>query len=138
MNKYVKEYLHRGLVFGGFGPIILGVVYAILESTIDGFSLGGGEVLVGIISTYLIAFVQAGGSVFNQIEGWPLAKSLLLHFTTIYAAYLGAYVINSWIPFEWAVVGIFTGVFVVTYLVVWLVVYLSVRAASAKMNKKIS
>ena len=60
MNKYVKQYLHRGLAFGGFGPIILGIVYAILEATIVDFSLGGWQVLVAILSTYVIAFVQAG------------------------------------------------------------------------------
>ena len=31
MNKYLKEFFHRGLIFGGFGPIILGIVFAILK-----------------------------------------------------------------------------------------------------------
>lgn len=44
MNKYVKEFLHRGLMFGGFGPIIAGIVYLILSYTLNNFSLSGSTV----------------------------------------------------------------------------------------------
>lgn len=137
MNKYVKDYLLRGLLFGGFGPIILGIVYAILEATLPGFSLSGVEVLLAIISTYILAFVQAGASVFNQIEEWPLMKSLGFHFLSIYLAYSLAYIANSWIPFDWAVIGIFTAIFVLVYLVIWVIVYLSVRAATKRLNGRV-
>ncbi len=137
MNKYVKDYLLRGMFFGGFGPIILGIVYAILEVAVPGFSLSGGEVLLAILSTYIIAFVQAGASVFNQIEEWPLMKSVGFHFLSIYLAYSLAYVLNSWIPFDWSVIGIFTAIFVGVYLVVWVIVYLSVRAATKRLNGKV-
>ena len=50
MNKYLKEFLHRGLMFGGFGPIILGIVYWILSVAVEGFSLSGGQVCLGIVS----------------------------------------------------------------------------------------
>lgn len=137
MNKYVKQFLQRGLAFGGFGPIILGIVYAILQGTLPGFSLSGAEVCLGILSTYLLAFVQAGASVFNQIEHWPLAKSLFWHFGTLYVAYALCYVVNTWIPFVPQVLAIFTAIFVALYLVIWLTVYLCVRAASKKFNAKI-
>ncbi len=137
MNKYVKKSLQRGLVFAGLGPIVLGIVYAILEACLADFSLGGNEVLLAIISTYAIAFVQAGASVFNEIEDWPVPKALLCHFSSIYAVYLLAYVVNSWIPFMWQVVAAFTGIFVLTYAVIWLVVYFSVRAASRRLNTRL-
>ena len=137
MNKYVKEFLHRGLVFAGFGPIILGIVFAILEGTVDGFSLGGGEVLVAVLSTYAIAFVQAGASVFNQIEHWSLAKSLFFHFGSIYLVYVVSYLANTWIPFEPLAVLIFTAIFAVVYFVVWITVYLIVRGCEKKLNSKI-
>ena len=122
------------MMFGGFGPIIAGIVYWIISMSIENFSLGGAEILLGIITTYILAFVQAGASVFNQIEHWSVGRSLLIHFVTIYAAYVGCYVINSWIPFEWLVIGIFTGVFAVCYFVIWLTVYLCVRASSKRLN----
>ena len=135
MNKYVKEFLNRGLIFGGFGPVVVGIVFAILQYTVEGFSLGGTQVLLAIISTYLLAFVQAGVTVFNQIEHWSTVKSLLCHFGSLYAAYSVCYVANSWIPFDPMVLVIFTAIFVVMFFVIWTVVYLSVRAASRKFNK---
>ena len=135
MNKYVKEFLHRGLIFGGFGPVVVGIVFAILQYTVEGFSLGGTQVLLAIISTYLLAFVQAGVTVFNQIEHWSTVKSLLCHFGSLYAAYSVCYVANSWIPFAPMVLVIFTAIFVVMFFAIWTVVYLSVRAASRKFNK---
>ena len=32
MNKYVKEFFKRGLIFSGFGPIVAGIVYLCIES----------------------------------------------------------------------------------------------------------
>ncbi len=137
MNNYVKTFLLRGLMFGGFGPIILGIVYCILEKTIADFSLTGSEVFIGILSTYLIAFVQAGVSVFNQIEEWPIAKSLLFHFCTLYLVYVIAYLVNTWIPFIPAIIGIFTVIFAAIYFLVWFTVYICVKITSKKFNKEL-
>ena len=137
MKKYLKEFLRRGLIFGGFGPIVGGIVFAILGETIEGFHIEGWQILLAIVSTYLLAFVQAGATVFNQIEGWSIGKSLAFHFITIYLAYSIAYVVNSWIPFEPMVLVIFTAVFVVTYAVIWVSVFLAVRATEKKLNENL-
>ena len=137
MNKYVKSYLQRGLAFGGFGPIVAGIVFWILHLVGVDVRLNGAEALIAILSTYVLAFVQAGSSVFNQVEGWPIAKSMGIHFACLYAVYVGCYLVNRWIPFAWEVIAIFTGIFISTYLVVWLTVYLIVRNVSKKLNKNI-
>ena len=124
----------RGLIFGGFGPMVLGIVYAVIERTLADFSLGGFEVALGIVSTYILAFLQAGATVFNQIEHWPVPKSLFFHFATLYVAYILCYLLNTWIPFKVEVLLIFTAIFVCVYLVVWISVFLVVRATSKKMN----
>lgn len=134
MNRYLKEFLHRGLIFGGFGPIILGIIFFILSKTLDDFSVSGGQILLGIISTYVLAFVQAGVSVFNQIEHWSLPKSLFCHFGMLYAVYVICYILNSWIPFDWTVIGIFTAIFVVVYFVIWFTVYFIVKSTGKKLN----
>ncbi len=126
------------MMFGGFGPIILGIIYLILSLTINDFSLNGTEVFTAIISTYLLAFIQAGASIFNQIEGWSVAKSLFFHLSTLYIAYSLCYILNSWIPFEWTVLLIFTLIFIVTYFVIWLTVYFCIKAISKKFNKSLS
>ena len=137
MNVYAKRFFHRGLLFGGFGPIIVAIVYLILHFTLPELTLSGKDVFVAILSAYVLAFVQAGASVFNQIEEWPLPKSLLCHFATLYVAYSGCYLVNTWIPFEPMVLLIFTAIFAVTYLVIWLTVYFIVKATSKRLNKQL-
>ncbi len=131
MNKYAKEFLHRGLMFGGFGPVVAGIVLACIPAV----RLSGGEVLVAILSTYALAFIHAGASVFNQIEHWSMAKSLLCHFGCLYLAYSLCYLVNSWIPFEPMVLVIFTAAFAAVYFVVWGIVYACIRSAEKKMNR---
>lgn len=137
MNKYFKEFLHRGLMFGGFGPIIMGIIYFILSYTIKDFTLGGSEVFVVVISTYLLGFIHAGSSIFNQIEHWSIMKGLFCHMGTLYLAYVFCYLINSWIPFDFKVILIFTAIFVVTYLAIWGIVYLCVKGNAKKLSEKI-
>ena len=138
MNKYVKSFLHRGLLFAGFGPIVAGIVYFFISLSPEPLSLTGGQMLLAIISTYLLAFVHAGASVFNQIDEWPLTKSVFWHFASLYLAYVTCYLVNTWIPFEWIAFAIFTGVFVGVYLVVWLVVFVSIKLTEKRLNKKLN
>lgn len=137
MNKYVKEFLHRGLMFGGFGPVILGIIYWILSVKLADFEIGGFDIFLGIASTYLLAFVHAGASVLNQIEHWSLPKSTLLHFLTLFVVYSLCYIGNTWIPFDPKVIAVFFAIFVAVYFAVWITVYLSVKATSKKFNAKI-
>lgn len=136
-TRPVRDFFFRGLLFGGFGPIIAGIVYLILHFTLQDLTLTGLQVFTVIVSTYLLAFVHAGASVFNQIESWPLAKSILCHFGLLYIAYVLCYVINSWIPFEPLVLGIFTAIFAVGYAVIWLAVYVSIRVTVKRLNRSL-
>lgn len=136
-RTYAKTFLHRGLLFGGFGPIVAGIVYAILQHTVTRFSLTGTQVCLAIVSTYMLAFLQAGASVFNQIEEWPLTKTLFCHFFTLYLAYVLCYLLNTWIPFEPMVLLIFTGIFVIAYFVIWITVYTIVKQTSKHLNQKL-
>ena len=137
MNKYLKSFLLRGLIFGGFGPVILGIIYFCISIFHHEIIFGGTEILLGIISVYILAFVHAGASIFNQIEEWGLNKSIAFHFGTLYLAYSLCYLINSWIPFDIKVFGIFTAIFIGVYFVIWTIVYLCVRNASKKLNAKL-
>lgn len=137
MKKYVKEFMHRGLVFGGFGPIILGIIYVIISKTEESFSLSSGEVALAIFSIYLLAFVQAGATVFNQIENWSVPKSLFCHFGMLYVAYSLCYIVNTWIPFDPMVLLIFTLIFVAVFFAIWFTVYFCVKATSRKFNERI-
>lgn len=135
--KYFKEFLKRGMAFGGFGPIVAAIVLLFVSLGAE-VALDAKAFAVAVVSTYILAFVQAGASVFNQIEEWSLPKSVGVHFLCLYAVYVLTYLVNSWIPFEWAVVGIFTAIFTVGYLAIWLTVYLIIRATAKKLNKMIA
>lgn len=135
MNRYVKEFMHRGMLFGGFGPIIVSIVLVIVESVDSSFSINAMQILLAVVSSYLLAFIQAGASVFEQIEHWSTVKSVFFHFLSLYVAYVGCYLLNSWIPFEKTVVLIFTGIFTVGFFAIWGIVFVSVKLAEKKLNK---
>ena len=136
MKNPVKEFFHRGLVFGGFGPIITAIIYLIVYFT-EKFTLSGLEIFTAIISTYILAFVHAGVSVFNQMEEWPIMKSVLCHFSVLYVTYTVCYLINSWIPFDLKVFLIYTACFVVVYIIIWLIVVTSLKISGQKINRKL-
>ena len=137
MNKYLKTFILRGLIFGGFGPIIFGIVLSCIELGGVEVSLSGANILMSTVSTYVIAFVQAGSSIFNQIEHWSIARSLGCHFSALFTVYSLAYVLNSWIPFEPLAILFFCLVFVLIYFAVWLTVYFSTKAYTRKLNAEI-
>ena len=130
MNKYLKEFMTRGLMFGGFGPIVLAIVLFFIWKFVPDTQLQGDEILIGTVSVYILAFVHAGASVFNQIDEWGLNKSIGIHFATLYVAYSVSYLLNRWIPFDLKIFGIFTAIFVAVYAVVWIIVYLCVKRTS--------
>ena len=134
MNKYVKEFLHRGLMFSGLGCIIAAIIISSEPSLVH----DGKTVLTAIVSTYFLAFIHAGTSVFHMVEGWSAVKSAFFQLLTLYVSYLACYLANSWLNFSMAVVGIFTAVFVAGYLLVWTIVYISVRETSKKMNAQLN
>ena len=138
MNKYLKEFLHRGLVFGGFGPIVVSIILLAINAAGEAVTLTAKDYFTSTVSIYLLAFVHAGASVFNQIEHWSLPKSVFFHFSSLYIVYSLCYIINSWIPFGPEVLAIITAIFVALYFVIWGTVYLSGRAASRRFNSKIS
>ncbi|MBQ2676249.1 MAG: DUF3021 domain-containing protein [Clostridia bacterium] len=137
MSTNVKKFFQRGLMFSGFGPIVAGIVYAIIEYTVPNFSLSGTQVCLAIITTYILAFVHAGASVFNQIEEWPIAKSMLCHFLTLYVAYTVCYILNTWIPFNLTVLLIYTAIFAATYFLIWMIVFIAIKITSNKMNRSL-
>ena len=132
-----RDFFLRGAIFGGLGPIVLGIVYLILHHTLEDLTLTGMEVFLGILSTYVLAFIHAGSGVFHQIESWSPCKSCLCQMSLLYAAYVLCYVLNDWLPFEPLALAIFTAIFVGGYGLICLIVYLSVHAAAKKLNQSL-
>ena len=137
MKKYIKEFFLRGLICGGFGPIVVGIVYAIVGYATKENLVTTNNMLMVIISSYVLAFLVAGSTMFYQVEHWSLSKAILFHALALYISYLGCYLLNSWIEFNIIAVLIFTGIFIVGYLLIWLIIFISTKMTEKKLNKKV-
>ena len=124
-------------MFSGLGPVTAALIIFIISQLEEFSALSGMQVLTMVVSTYILAFVQAGATVFNQIEHWSLPKSLACHFTSLYAVYVLCYLVNTWIPFSINVILTFTVIFAVSFFAIWTIVFLSVRHLSKKLNKNL-
>ncbi len=137
MKKYIKEFIKRGLVFGALGPMIAGLVYMIIDFCGVALSLKGYQIFIAIITSYLLAFVQAGASIFPSIEEWSTFKELVIHLLTIYLIYLFTYLVNSWIEFQPMVILIFSLIVIGSFLLIWLITFILVNKLQNNLNKQI-
>jgi hypothetical protein len=135
MKKYVWEFVRRGLVSCGFGPLVLAIIYLILHHTIDLETLPAKEVCTGILSLFALAFIAGGMNFLYQIERLPLMLAILIHGGVLYLSYLGTYLLNGWLDRDATPILVFTGIFVAGYLVIWVVIYSIIKRKTDKINR---
>lgn len=135
MKTFWKEFLLRGLICAGGGPIVLAIIYGILGTTGTVAYFTPHEVCIGIVTITLLAFVAAGMTAIYQMEQLPLPIMILLHGGALYIAYILTYLINGWLLRELTPILIFTGIFVAGYALVWLTIYCIERDKIKKINK---
>lgn len=134
MKKYVLEFVKRGLMAASGGPLILAIIYGVLEATKTVTVLTSGEACMGIVSITVMAFIAAGITMIYQVESLPLPMAILIHGGVLYLDYLMIYLLNSWLP--GTAVGIFTIIFFTGFALVWLVIYLCIRKKTQRLNEK--
>ena len=134
MKKYVLEFFRRGLIACGLGPIVLAILYLILQHQANLENLTVNQVCIGIFSLSALAFIAGGMNVIYPIERLPLMVAILIHGGVLYVSYLATYLINDWL--EWGVTPIlvFTGIFVFGYLVIWAIIYSIIKRNTEKLN----
>ena len=137
MKKNVLAFFHRGLIACGLGPIVLAILYLILQQQGAVQTLTVDEVCTGIFSMSALAFIAGGMNVIYQIERLPLMVAILMHGGVLYISYLGTYLLNGWL--EWGVTPIlvFSGIFVLGYLAVWAVIYSVTKRRTTRLNEQI-
>ena len=135
MKKYISEFFRRGLVACGFGPMILAILYLILQRQAGLETLTVNRVCIGIFSLWALAFIAGGMNVIYQIERLPLMTAILIHGGVLYLSYLAAYLLNGWLEWGMTPILVFTGIFVLGYLTVWAVIYSVTRRNTEKVNK---
>ena len=135
MKKYIQEFCRRGLVACGSGPLVLAVLYLILQNQGVVEILTVNQVCLGIFSLTALAFVAGGMNMIYQIERLPLLVAILIHGSILYGSYLATYLINGWL--EWGITPIlvFSGIYVFGYLLIWAVIYSVIRKRTARLNE---
>lgn len=134
MKKIVLEFLRRGCVACGSGPIILAILYLILQQ--NGLqTLSVQQVSLGIFSLSILAFIAGGMNVIYHVERLPLMAAILIHSVVLYVSYLVTYLINGWL--EWGVTPIlaFSIIFLVGYLLIWAAIYCIIRKKTRQVNE---
>jgi len=135
MKKYSLDFLRRGLAACGLGPIVLAILYLILQCQGTISTLTINQVCLGIFSLSALAFIAGGMNVIYQIERLPLMMAILIHGGILYISYLATYLLNDWL--EWGAVPllVFSGIFVLGYLVIWAIIYSIIKRNTKKLNE---
>ena len=137
MKDIVSDFIRRGLVACGLGPIILAVLYLILQHKGAINTLTVNQVCVGIISLSALAFIAGGMNVVYQIEHLPLMMAITIHGGVLYISYLVTYLLNDWLEWGTAPILVFTGIFLVGYLAIWAVIYAIIKRNTDQVNEQL-
>ena len=138
MKKYIKAFVTNGLFVCGLGPFVLAIVYALLNAIGVVSEISATEMVMGIISATVLAFIAGGISMIYKIERLPITLAALIHAGVLYLDYIGIYLINGWlkggiIPFI-----VFTSCFFVGFALVWLIIYLTTKKSTDEVNSALS
>ena len=136
MKKMMKEFIFRGLIAAGFGPIVYGIVIFIIETCSVNAMQDGSMILKAILSTYMMAFICAGASVIWQNERLGLGYSALIHGTVIYISYLITYLLNGWLDHD--KIGQFSFIFISGYIIIWLIIFITEKLKAKKLNQQLN
>ena len=134
MKRFVLDFFRRGLMACGFGPLVLAVVYGILQRCGVVETLGVHQVFVGIFSLTALAFFAGGMNAVYQIERLPLMVAILLHGAVLYVGYLGTYLLNDWLEWGTLPILVFSGIFALGYLVIWAIIYCIIKKNTERIN----
>ena len=135
MRKFVLEFLRRGFAACGMGPIILAILYLILQQTAAVETLTVNQVCIGIFSITALAFIAGGMNAIYQIERLPLMVAILIHGSVLYISYLGTYLLNDWLDSGIIPIVVFSVIFVVGYIVIWAIIYSITKNRTERLNE---
>ena len=134
MRKYVLEFLRRGIVACGFGPIVLAILYLILENQGVIETLTVNQVAMGIFSLTALAFIAGGMNSIYKIERLPLMVAISIHGSVLYISYLVTYLLNDWLEIGIIPILVFSCIFIVGYIVIWIIICSIIRRNTQKVN----
>ena len=138
MKKHFLDFLRRGFVACGFGPMVLAVFYLILQHTGAIQTLTVNQVCLGIFTLSSLAFIAGGMNVVYQIEQLPLMVAILIHGSVLYITYLATYLLNDWLERGMLPILVFSCIFILGYLAVWAIIFFINKKRTDSLNRKLS
>ena len=135
MKHHILDFIRRGMAACGIGPIVLAVVYLILQRNGEVQMLTVNQVCLGIFSLSALAFIAGGMNCIYQIERLPLMVAILIHGCVLYISYLITYLLNGWLEWDATPILAFSAVFVLGYLVIWVVIYSGIKKKTDTINE---
>ncbi|MBQ5711421.1 MAG: DUF3021 domain-containing protein [Oscillospiraceae bacterium] len=135
MKKHVLRLLRRGFAACGIGPMVLAVLYLILDHQGVLQTLTVDQVTTGIFSLTTLAFIAGGMNAIYQIERLPLMAAISIHGGVLYVTYLATYLLNDWLEWGPLPVLVFTGIFVGGYLLIWAVIWSIIKKNTERINE---
>lgn len=133
MKKFIKEFCKRGFIAAGGGPLVLAIVYMFLQNSGVITALTVGEVIKGILSSLLLAFIASGISAIYVEEHLPIGIASIIQLIVLYFDYLLIYLFNGWLLSKNIIY--FTIIFVVAFAIVWIIIYKIISSKVKKMNR---
>ena len=133
MRKTIKDFCVRGLMGAWGGPVITAIVWAIMQKNGTIESLSVNEVVTGILTMTVMAFVAGGVSIVYQIETMPKSFAALIQAAVLYADYLGFYLLNGWLPFRRILA--FTGIFTAVFVLIWCIIFIATKQNVKQINQ---
>ena len=135
MKKHIREFVRRGFVACGIGPLVLVVIYLILQNRAQVETLTVDQVCLGIFSLSALAFVAGGLNFVYQIERLPLMGAISIHGAILYASYLATYLVNGWLEQGVTPILVFSAIFILGFLAIWAVIYAIMRSRTRRINE---
>ena len=135
MKDIFLEFVRRGLMGCGLGPIVLAIIYLILQQNGAIDTLTVNQVCLGIFSLSALAFIAGGMNVMYQIERLPLMIAILIHGGVLYITYLVTYLINDWLENGATPIIVFSAIFIISYLLIWAIIYSVTKRDTEKVNE---
>ena len=138
MKSFILGFARRGMTAASIGPIVLGILYLILQRVSTLETLQVSEVCVGIFSITALAFVAGGMNAVYQIERLPLMSAIMIHGAVLYISYLATYLLNGWLEQGAIALIVFSAIFVVGFILIWASIYVIMRKSTARVNALLS
>ena len=118
----------------GGGPIVMAIIYWFLGRSGVVESLSVHEVVLGIISSSLLALIAAGSTVVYTNQRLHPAVAGGIHALVLYLDYILIYLLNGWLKQQLIPILVFTVIFVVGYAIIWLCIWLCIRRQINSVN----